>query len=194
MGVGTNLGGFPNIMTTDWLTSSPHHDTNWGGFISSEFVPMSAESIVSGYSSAYYITLSVESPGNDGSAGFDNISLQQVVYDPLLDIVESGIDITSDMIEGISATTGLTLNNLSYADMPTSWTIDWGDGIVENNPSLNSFNEHVYDISAGINQYTATLYGINQAGEFSESVIINVVPEPATLLIFGLGGILIRRK
>lgn len=192
IGLGT-IGGATNIMSTEELTSSPHHDTNWDKFLGSEFTSMSVEGIITGYSNAY-VTLQVEGADNHGAAEFDNISLQQVVYNPQLDIMESSINITSDMIEGSSATIGLTLNNLSYADMPTSWSIDWGDGILENNPTLNFFNEHIYDISGGINQYTATLYGINQAGEFSESIQINVIPEPATLLLFAIGSLAINRK
>ena len=136
----------------------------------------------------------IYSKGTGTSGGFDNISFQQVIYDPQLDILESDLTITEDMLNGSSATVELTLNDLSYADTPTDWYIDWGDGIIDYNPVLNTTHQHIYDVSTGAQVFTATLYGINQAGEFSESIQIGIVPEPATFSLFVLAGLFLYRK
>ena len=193
IGLGT-MYSITNVMSTDLLSFSPNHDTDWTHFLSSEFTSKSVEGIITGYSSLVLSLVGQNGPWNGGAAEFDNISLRQVIYDPQLDIVESDLFITEDMLDGSMATVGLTLNDLSFADTPTSWNIDWGDGAIDYDPVLNSLNQHVYDISVGAQVFTATLYGTNQAGEFSESIQIDVVPEPTTLLLLGLGAVMVRRK
>jgi len=124
---------------------------------------------------------------NYSYAEFDWARLKQVIYEPNLDIAEEKIYVIVDSNDIASVTIGLHLNDLSFADTPTSWSIDWGDGIIESNPALNSFHEHTYYITTGIGQtWTATLHGTNQAGSSSDTVnvfVVPKVPEPTTITV-----------
>lgn len=139
--------------------------------------------------------IKLQAQGQTWDGSFDYIKLRQVVYDPQIDIVEDAITAQAGS-DGLTANVGITLNDLSFADTPTNWWIDWGDGNIDLKPKLNSFAEHTYDLTSGITDYTASLYGENQAGNITDTVDITIVPEPASLsfISFGALGLIRKRK
>lgn len=112
-------------------------------------------------------------------AEYDWATLQQVVYDPQLDIAEDAIRINTDTPGGDTADVGLTPNSLSYADDPTAWMVDWGDGVVDPDLPLNQTHSHVYTLSGGDSQsWTATFSGDNQAGSDSDTALVEILRQP----------------
>ncbi len=124
---------------------------------------------------------------------FDYATLKQVIYNPQLDIQEN--DLTVDFANLSSKTVNLNLLDLSFADTPDNWWIDWGDGTIDYNPTLNSIASHEYNLTEGYGQtWTATLYGENVAGSMSDTIEISAVPEPTTIFLIGLGGLILRKR
>ena len=112
-------------------------------------------------------------------AEYDWATLQQVVYDPQLDIAEGAIRVNTDTPGGDIATVGLTLNSLSYADDPTAWTMDWGDGVAEPDLPFNQWHSHVYTLPGGDSQsWTATFSGSNQAGSDADTALVEILRQP----------------
>lgn len=117
---------------------------------------------------------------------FDNVGMYQVVYSPDVSISQGPIRINSDAPNGSSTSVSLTLNNhTEYADELTSWSMDWGDGLVQQNPALNSSYGHSYSIgnpSDTSQTWNAVLSGTNQAGTDLETVPVTVLRQPAAFL------------
>lgn len=108
-----------------------------------------------------------------------NATLKQVVYDPQMELSETDVRLNSDDPGGSTTSLTLGLNSLSFADEPTSWSVDWGDGAVESQPLLNANHEHVYEIPDGdSHSWMATLNGSNQAGSGSDSAMVTVLRQP----------------
>ena len=170
------------ISSTDW----------WTGKQSESFSYKSAEGISSGTSTSIQLTWDVVTYSMGiFFGGFDDIGLHQVIYDPQIDITEDYLELNA--VSSL-ATAGLNLQDLSFADTPTNWWIDWGDGIIDYNPTLNALAEHTYDTSGGVMDYTATFYGENQAGNMMDTVGITIVPEPCSLILICGGCFFLRGK
>ena len=114
---------------------------------------------------------------------FSTATLSQVVYDPQLAVSDHQIRMNTDSRGGAGGTVSLGLNSLSYADDPTAWSVDLGDGTVENNPGLNSTRTHAFSLAGGDSQsWTATFSGSNQAGSASDAASITLLRQPEIAL------------
>lgn len=112
-------------------------------------------------------------------AEYDWATLRQVVYDPQLDIAETSIRVNSDTPGGSTASVALGLNSLSFADAPDAWSVDWGDGQVDQNPTLNAYAAHSYMIPSGnLATWTAMFQGSNGAGSDFDVATIEVLRQP----------------
>lgn len=117
------------------------------------------------------------------AAGTFESNLHMVgVYDPVPVLTISGAAMTT---EGSAYVLSLAATDTG-PDVISSWTIDWGDGIVETitgNP--NSVN-HVY--ADGTNNFTVRATATNAAGTFSANdMAVTVNNVDATLTIVGSG-------
>ena len=112
-------------------------------------------------------------------AEYDWATLRQVVYDPQLDIAEDTIRINSDAPGGLTAEVSLGLHSLSFADDPTAWSIDWGDGSIEPDPTLNASHAHEYTIPSGTSAvWTASFSGSNEAGSDLDTAMVELLSRP----------------
>jgi hypothetical protein len=112
-------------------------------------------------------------------AEYDWATLRQVVYDPQLNIAEDSVRINSDAPGGSTAEVSLGLHSLSFADDPTAWDIDWGDGSIEPDPTLNASHAHEYTIPSGTSAvWTASFSGNNEAGSDSDTATIKLLSQP----------------
>jgi len=117
-------------------------------------------------------------------AEYDSATLRQVVYDPQLDIAETSLRVNSDAPGGSTASIALGLNSLSFADDPDAWSMDWGDGHVDSNPTLNAPAAHSYAIPSGNTAtWTAIFQGSNGAGGDSDTAMIEVLRQPDIALV-----------
>lgn len=184
-GIGST-GNWPQLLTND------------GDYSDEPFSYREVEGIATNSLTTFEIYADTDRHGSPPGWGeFNTVQLNKVVYNPQIAIYEEDVAITPTFFSnnfGIS-TAHLNLQDLSSPDSPTNWWIDWGDGNQSVMPTLNSIIEHTYIITAGIGQtWTATLYGENQVGSITDTVSIAVVPEPATLLLLSLGGLLLRKN
>ncbi len=126
----------------------------------------------------------------DTRATFDDIYFQQIVYDPQVSISQNNIRINSSIPDGSQANIGLTFfSQCDYADALTSWSVDWGDGIIESNPTLGVSSNHSYSIVNSNDRsqtWNAVFSGNNQAGTDSKTANVTVLRQPvANLLVNG---------
>ncbi len=124
-------------------------------------------------------------------AFFDNISFNQIVYDPQVSISTNEIRINSSTPNGAQANVNLSFDSLcDYADALTSWSMNWGDGHIDSNPTLGISHTHSYSI-ANNNERSQSWQGVfsgnNQAGTDSKTANITVLRQPvANLMVDGL--------
>jgi len=114
--------------------------------------------------------------GLSGLPRVQSVSLAQLFNAPAMDIAETSFSQNSDCPGVSDATVTLHLNSLSTPDDPTQWSIDWGDGAVLSQPTLNAGSIHVYELRPGEDSrtWTATFSGSNLAGSASDSVSITI--------------------
>lgn len=163
-----------SIAATDWW--NPVAGSGWPGRTFK-----SSEGIAGSNSTTVELTWDVIQVSQLSTTGgrFYEPRLQQVIYDPQMDITESGLRVNTDTPGGATASISLGLNSLSFADEPTAWSIDWGDGTTEANPMLNTNSVHSYSIGDGESQtWTAALTGSNQAGSGADSASITLLRQP----------------
>ena len=143
-------------------------------------------SVFSGGSASVALRYQLNSSGT-GIPVFDSLWVIQVVYDPVLHVGSGNVTVNSDAPGGRSATVSLFLDS-QIADDPTSWRVDWGDGISAMQPTLRANSAHVYTIGSGQSQsWTASLSGDNQAGSGLDSVNVTVLQRPlARLAVQGM--------
>lgn len=114
---------------------------------------------------------------------FASATFSQVVYDPQLTLSSHQIRVNTDTRGGATGSVSLDLNSLSYADAPTAWSMDWGDGNIETNPDLNTTRGHLYSLGSADSQiWTATLGGSNEAGAGADSATITLLRQPQIAL------------
>jgi len=174
IGIGSSWG-FPQINTG--LSASGQTETK------------SAQGIIS-TSDDIYVSLNV-SGTLQVEAFFDNISVRQIVYDPQVSISQNEIRMNSSIPNGSQANINLAFDSLcDYADALTSWSMDWGDGVIESNPTLGVSHSHSYSIVNSNDRsqtWNAVFSGTNQAGIDSEIAAITVLRQPvANLLVNGI--------
>jgi hypothetical protein len=179
--VRSRIGVFGSL-ETDW----------WNPSTSKTLTTKTAEGIIENLPSdghAYFmLTHDVINPGFTGEieSAFDNVGLYQVVYSPQISISQkqNGARINSNTSGGSSATISLTLNNATgYADALTSWSMNWGDGAIESNPTFNS-HSHTYSIASGNSQtWTSTFSGTNQADTVFDNDTVTILMQPDIALM-----------
>ncbi|MBI9016282.1 MAG: hypothetical protein JEZ07_03365 [Phycisphaerae bacterium] len=117
---------------------------------------------------------------NTFKPAFDNIQLYQVVYSPVLEIAPNVIRINTNSPSGSVADINVALNSLSYPDEPTSWSMDWGDGVTISKPDLNETYSHSFTIANGLSQEWALGFsGDNNAGSSLVEAEVTVLKQPA---------------
>jgi len=152
------------------------------------FTTQSAEGIAAGSTTVIENTWNtIETTPIAVSAGrFQDINLVQVVRDPQLDITANLIRVNTNTPGGSFADISLELQSLSYADEPTSWSIDWGDSTIINDPVMNAPLNHGFTIETGDSQtWTALFTGANQAGSGSDTATIELLRQPDIALTIG---------
>jgi hypothetical protein len=116
-------------------------------------------------------------------ATFQSVQLNQVVYAPQLAIATHTIRVNSTLPAQSDADVSLGVSSLSYADDPTSWSLDWGDGATESNPTLGSNRSHTYSITSGNSQSFPVLFsGSNQSGSGQDAATITILRQPEIAL------------
>jgi hypothetical protein len=148
-----------------------------------------APAIYSGQGNTVSISEAYTGNRGDGAASVTNVALWQVVYVSQLQLVVEAARVNTTAPGGATGTAGVVANSLSFADDPTSSSIDWGDGSTPDSPSsLNSTFTHDYALGSGINlaDYTVTLNGSNQAGSTTTTAAEEILRSPeASLTIDG---------
>ncbi|MFQ5500838.1 MAG: PEP-CTERM sorting domain-containing protein [Phycisphaerae bacterium] len=152
------------------------------------FTTQSAEGIAAGSSSVIENTWNIleTSPVAVSAGRFQDINLVQVVRDPQLDITANLIQVNTSTAGGSFADISLELQSLSFADAPTSWSLDWGDSTIINDPVMNAPLNHGFTIETGDSQtWTALFSGINQAGSGLDTATIELLRQPDIALTIG---------
>jgi len=162
---------------TDW----------WGPDYSQTLTTKTAEGILpditcNGTPHAMFFMLN----GKIGWGAFDNVGMYKVVYSPQINISQkqNGVRINSNAPSGSSASISVNLNNSTpYADELTSWSMNWGDGVIESNPTFNS-HSHTYSITSGNSQtWASTFSGTNQAGTVFDNDTVTILRQPDIALM-----------
>ncbi len=183
LGRGRTQVSASGIAATSWWTSRP--------FGSTSFTYKTATGIASSSTTTVQLYWDELSRGGMYGCYFDDIELRQVIYAPQIDIGQSHVRINSDTPGSSTATVSLDLNDLSYADEPTSWFVSFGDGTQQSLPTLNSTHTHAYEIPAGDSySWIASLNGSNQSGSASDLATVTVLRQPEVALL--VNGILVQ--
>lgn len=173
--IGGNIGDIrtrmevPGLAATPWQNSGQHYHTVEGIAPVSNVEFRLVANIVS-------ITYPTQNPGG----GFECLEMRQVIRDPQMDIFETALETQTDAPNSDFATIEIQMFSTSNADEPTTWEIDWGDGVVEQFPSLNGPESHTYQLVAGedMREWIATLTGNNIAGIGQDTVAVVVTRRP----------------
>ena len=126
----------------------------------------------------------------DTANGCQSPYIEQVVYNPQLALGSHNVRMNSTAPGGSSAIVSLTPNSLSFPDDPTTWSLDWGDGNVLLQPTLNSPSSHSYSLASGNSQtWTATFAGSNQAGSAQDTATVTLLRSPQIALTVNGDGV-----